>query len=129
MHSVATGTVGSQGRAVLCCQTMVAFKKGLHAVGRQIVLRIHSLGSVAVAAHFSGDLQWGTAFQCGDFVLGMAVRTSGSVPMPGCYRFSMYTFRHIISGLVMAPAACLCQARKMQGRLRRTRGQNGMAIM
>ena len=108
---------------------MVTFEERLHAVRRQIVLGVHSLGSVASAADVGRNLQRRTARQRHDFVLGMAISAGGRLTMTGGYRFAMNAFGDVFRCVRMATTARLGELRPVQRRIRRGWRQNGMAVM
>ena len=114
MHAVAARAIGGQGGAVLRGQAVIAVKEGLHAVRRQVVLGVHPLGGVAVAADVDGDLQGRTALEARNLVFRMAIGAGGSLPAPGGDRLAVNAFLDILGSLLVAGPAGLREPRAVE---------------
>src|SRR5262245_42023207 len=84
---------------------------------------------MAVAANLCGYVQRRTAFQPYDFVFGVAIGASRRLAVTGLDSFTMHAFLNIFCRLVVASAASLRKARKMQGRNRRGWWQNRVPVV
>ena len=129
MDAVAARAVGRQRRAVLRRQPVVALKESLNAVRWQVVLRVHPLRGVALAADLDRNLQGGAALEGLDLMLRMAIGAGRRLAMAGGHGLAMHALFHVFGYLVVARAAGLGQAGEMQRRSRGRGRHDGVPVV